>query len=51
MWGKTIKFPNELVPAILEAFKQPGPAIIGVPINYEENMRLTERLGKVSAIF
>ena len=50
MWGKQIKSANEFLPALTEAFKQDGPAIIGIPIDYEENMRLTERLGKVSAI-
>ena len=50
MWGKTIKSPDELIPSIKEAFTQSGPAIIGIPINYSENMRLTERLGKVSAL-
>ena len=47
---KQIKSANEFLPALTEAFKQDGPAIIGIPIDYEENMRLTERLGKVSAI-
>ena len=50
MWGKEIKSENEFLPALTEAFKQAGPAIIGIPIDYEENMRLTQRLGKVSAI-
>lgn len=50
MWGKTIKSPEELIPSIEEAFNQSGPAIIGIPINYSENMRLTKRLGKVSAL-
>ena len=50
MWGKTIKSPDELIPSIKKAFTQSGPAIIGIPINYTENMRLTERLGKVSAL-
>lgn len=50
MWGKEIKSASEFLPSLTEAFKQKGPAIIGIPIDYEENMRLTERLGKVSAI-
>ena len=50
MWGTQIKSASEFLPALTEAFKQEGPAIIGIPIDYEENMRLTERLGKVSAI-
>ena len=50
MWGKEIKTCEEFIPALDEAFKQQGPAIIGVPVDYDENMRLTERLGNVSAI-
>ncbi len=50
MWGKEIKSADELLPSLTEAFKQKGPAIIGIPIDYDENMRLTERLGKVSAV-
>ncbi len=47
MWGKTLKSSDELRPALEEAFSQPGPALIGVPIDYRENLKLTERLGKI----
>ena len=50
MWGAQINSAGEFIPALQEAFKQKGPAIIGVPVDYSENMRLTEHLGKVSAI-
>ena len=50
MWGVQINSANEFIPALKEGFKQKGPAIIGVPVDYSENMRLTEHLGKVSAI-
>ena len=50
MWGKEIQTCEEFIPSLNEAFKQEGPAIIGVPVDYDENMRLTERLGNVSAI-
>ena len=50
MWGKQIESPDEFIPALNEAFKQSGPAIIGVPVDYSENMKLTKHLGKVSAI-
>ena len=36
------------LPALREAFAQPGPALIAVPVDYAENMKLTERLGNVS---
>lgn len=47
MWGKTLTSSDELKPALEEAFRQPGPAIIGVPVDYRENVKLTERLGKI----
>jgi acetolactate synthase-1/2/3 large subunit len=46
-WGRTIEKADELVPALEEAFEQPGPAVIGVPIDYGENMKLSARLGKI----
>ena len=46
--GKTLTGPNQVVPALEEAFSQDGPAIIAVPVDYGENMKLTERLGNVS---
>ncbi len=49
LWGKELKSCDELIPALEEASKQKGPAIIGIPVDYNENMRLTQRLGKVSA--
>ncbi len=50
MWGTQINSAKDFLPALEEAFKQKGPAIIGVPVDYSENMRLTKHLGKVSAI-
>ncbi len=50
MWGKQINSADQLIPSLQEAFKQNGPAIIGVPVDYSENMRLTKHLGKVAAI-
>jgi acetolactate synthase I/II/III large subunit len=46
-WGKTLKSGAELIPALKKAFKQEGPAVIGIPIDYRENMKLSKRLGKV----
>lgn len=50
MWGKQINSTDQFIPALNEAFQQKGPAIIGVPVDYSENMKLTKHLGKVSAI-
>ena len=44
-WGKTIKKPSELKPALAQAFKQKGPALIAVPVDYRENRKMTKRLG------
>jgi len=48
MWGKAIGDPSELPGALEEAFQQEGPALIGIPIEYAENMKLTERLGQIN---
>ena len=32
-----------------EAFAQKGPALIAVPVDYDENMKLTKRLGNIVA--
>jgi acetolactate synthase-1/2/3 large subunit len=45
MWGKHLTSPDELPGALEEAFKQDGPSIIAVPIDYAENMKMTKRLG------
>ncbi len=47
MWGKTISKANQLGPALEEAFSQEGPALIAVPVDYSENMKLTKRLGEI----
>jgi acetolactate synthase-1/2/3 large subunit len=44
-WGRTLSAPDQLMQALDEAFRQEGPALIGVPVDYSENTRLTERLG------
>ena len=46
-WGKVISSADEFKPVLEEAFKQNGPALIGVPIDYSENMKLTKRLGEL----
>ncbi|GMQ88433.1 MAG: acetolactate synthase large subunit [Gammaproteobacteria bacterium] len=47
MWGKTISGPGGLLPALEEAFRQEGPALIAVPVDYAENLKLTRRLGEI----
>ena len=45
MWGRTLTSGEELPNALKEAFEQDGPALLAVPIDYAENMKLTKRLG------
>ena len=45
MWGKTLTAADQLAGALTEAFAQDGPALLAVPIDYAENMKLTKRLG------
>ena len=49
MWGTQVHSADQFIPTLNEAFRQKGPAIIGVPVDYGENMKLTKHLGKVSA--
>jgi acetolactate synthase I/II/III large subunit len=38
----------ELYPTLMRAFEVDGPALVEVPIDYRENLRLTEHLGALS---
>jgi len=48
MWGKKVTSTDQIVPLLEEAFSQEGPALISVPVDYRENMKLSDRLGQVS---
>jgi acetolactate synthase I/II/III large subunit len=39
---------DDLYPTLMKALALDGPAVIDVPIDYRENVRLTERLGALS---
>ncbi len=47
MWGRELTSASQIIPALKEAFEQDGPALIAVPVDYAENMKLTARLGNV----
>ena len=47
MWGREITAADQLIPALEEAFRQEGPALIAVPVDYAENRKLTARLGSI----
>lgn len=40
---------EDLYPTLMRALEHDGPALVDVPIDYNENIRLTERLGTLSA--
>ncbi len=47
MWGRKVEHAEDLPAALEEAFAQSGPALLAVPVDYRENLKLTERLGKI----
>ncbi len=46
--GYRVTAPSELQPILREALRQNVPTVIDCPIDYRENLRLTERLNKLS---
>ena len=47
-WGKRVGAAGDLPATLQEAFKQKGPAIVAVPVDYGENLKLTKRLGNLA---
>ncbi|GAB4545810.1 MAG: acetolactate synthase large subunit [Phycisphaerales bacterium] len=45
--GIRVDHARELAPALERAFATEGPVILSLPIDYDENMKLTERLGQM----
>jgi acetolactate synthase-1/2/3 large subunit len=43
--GYKVAAAQELIPILEEAFRQPVPAVVACPVDYSENLRLTEKLG------
>ena len=46
--GHFVENSKDLASTLERAFKEPGPSLIVVPIDYRENMKLTERLGDIA---
>ena len=46
-YGRTIRKAGELPEVLKEAFSQTGPALIGVPVDYAENLKLTKKMGSI----
>ena len=42
--GYRVTEPSELRPVLIEALNSKVPAVIDCPVDYAENLRLTERL-------
>jgi acetolactate synthase-1/2/3 large subunit len=38
---------DELIPTLRDAFAGPTPVVIDVPVDYRENLKLTEELGRL----
>ncbi|MBI4302004.1 MAG: acetolactate synthase large subunit [Chloroflexi bacterium] len=49
--GFRIDHPNQLLPTLRQALDLNEPSVIEVPIDYRENLKLTERLGKLTCPF
>lgn len=49
LWGRRLHRADEIGPALAEAFSQPGPALLSLPVDYRENLKLTDRLGRIRA--
>ena len=47
-WGRTVTGPGQLLDALEEAFRQPGPALLAVPVDHAENVKLTQRLANLN---
>ncbi|MGH1478038.1 MAG: acetolactate synthase large subunit [Geminicoccales bacterium] len=45
LWGKEVKAAEDFAPALEEALAHKGPALLAVPVDYQENRKLTKRLG------
>ncbi len=45
--GHVVDDSQKLKPVLEQAFAESGPSLIVVPIDYEENMRLTKHLGEI----
>ena len=46
--GHLVENSGELMSVLEGAFKEQGPSLVVIPIDYRENMKLTERLGDIA---
>ncbi len=45
--GRTLDGPGQIADALSDAFAENDPALLAVPVDYDENRKLTERLGNI----
>ena len=45
--GIRVEGAAELIPALKSAFSSPRPVVLEVPVDYRENLKLTERMGQI----
>ncbi len=45
--GHFVENSKDLAPVLEQAFNEPGPSLVVIPIDYRENIKLTERLGDI----
>jgi acetolactate synthase-1/2/3 large subunit len=45
--GFRVESADELIPTLRDAFAGPTPVVIDVPVDYRENLKLTEELGRL----
>jgi acetolactate synthase-1/2/3 large subunit len=46
-FGHEVANSRDLVGTLEQAFEEPGPSLVVIPIDYRENRKLTERLGDI----
>jgi acetolactate synthase-1/2/3 large subunit len=46
--GHSVENSRDLVATLEQAFAEEGPSLIVIPIDYRENLKLTERLGDIA---
>jgi len=46
-WGRTVNRARDFAVLLDEALRQNGPALLAVPVDYGENLKLSERLGNL----
>ncbi len=51
IWGAEVTKAEDLVPTLMKAFRQKKPALIAVPVDYRENLKMTKRLGEIDIPF